>query len=213
MTDSSLLERTLLRRTILALRNQMPQHERAKLDSRLSKRLLTLPAIQNMQIFFVYCSYQSEVSTEVLINQLLFAGKTVCVPLTHPNTSTMDAVVLTCPKTDLIPGYKGIPEPIPSLVPEGIYSPEQLEVVLIPGSVFDLRGYRLGYGGGYYDRFLALSAPNALRIGLAYAFQVVAHIPQQPYDVPMDLLVTEKDILSWSRGSVPGADQLPPENR
>lgn len=202
MTDSFAFQRKQLRHNIQALRNRLLTEERAELDRCLFDRVLALPLLQVAQSFFVYCSYQSEVATESLIDQLLFMGKTVCVPLTHPSTSTMEAIEIKSRQTDLAPGYRGIPEPLPSLRPGRVYPPDRLEVAFIPGSVFDKHGYRLGYGGGYYDRFLALAAPRTLRIGLAYSFQMIPQIPQLPHDVPMDLLVTDQECFTWSRDNI-----------
>jgi 5-formyltetrahydrofolate cyclo-ligase len=72
----------------------------------------------------------------------------------------------------------------------------------MPGSVFDLRGGRLGYGGGFYDRFLQTAAPQALRIGLAYDLQVVAAVPLQRHDQQLDYLVTETRTIRVDRVSV-----------
>lgn len=210
MTDLPSSQRTFLRRKILALRNQLRSEQRVQLERQFHGHILTLPAVQHKQSFFVYCSYQSEMATGTLIDHLLSRGKTVCIPCTEPTTKIMQAVTISCPHTDLVFGYKGIPELAPSLVSDRIYPPELIEVALIPGSVFDRRGYRLGYGGGYYDRFLALAAPQAMRIGLAFSFQVVARIPQLPHDVPMDVLVTEKEIFRWSRDTAPGEDYFFP---
>ncbi len=202
MSDTSASQRTFLRRRILALRSQLTTKERAHLENQLVKRLFTLPALQEYNTFFVYCNYQTEVSTQALIDRLLLMGKTVCVPLVEPKNSAMEAVVLTDPKKELIPGYRGIPEPAPSLIPERILPPGRIEVAFIPGSVFDERGNRLGYGGGFYDRFLTHRAPQALRMGLAFSCQVIDRIPQQAHDVPMDMVITEKKILSWPRGNL-----------
>jgi len=165
-------------------------------------RLFSLPEILENDSFFVYCSYQTEVATKTLIDRFLAMGKTVSVPLTDPKNSTMDAVVLSDPNKDLIPGYKGIPEPDSSLVPAKIISPACIEVALVPGSVFDVQGNRLGYGGGYYDRFLTHKAPQALRIGLAFSFQVMERIPHQAHDVPMDMVVTEREIFIRSLSNI-----------
>lgn len=79
--------------------------------------------------------------------------------------------------------------------------PASIDVAIIPGAVFDRCGHRLGYGGGFYDRFLARMAPQATRIGLAFSCQVVDQIPSLPHDVPMDLVITEQEVLTWSRVS------------
>ena len=191
--------RQTLRQEKLTLRNQVSAAKRAGLEALLIKQLIALPVIADKKSFFVYCSYQSEVGTQGLIEWLLQKGKSVAVPLTDQVSFTMEAVAITDPVEELICGYKGIPEPKASLLPGNRVAPVSLDVALIPGSVFDLKGNRLGYGGGYYDRFLALKAPKALRIGLAYSFQVIDRIPHQPHDIPMDWLVTEEGILHWPR--------------
>ena len=201
MRDTTASERKDLRSSILAQRSRLTAKESDFFAHQLLSLLFTLPEIQANNCFFVYCSYQKEVPTKTLIDRLLAMGKTVAVPLTDPRNFTMEAVVLSDPDKDLISGYKGIPEPDSSLIPEKIISPACIEVALVPGSVFDVQGNRLGYGGGFYDRFLAHKAPQALRIGLAFSFQVMERIPHQAHDVPMDMVVTEKDIFTRARGN------------
>jgi 5-formyltetrahydrofolate cyclo-ligase len=77
--------------------------------------------------------------------------------------------------------------------------PASIDTVLIPGSVFDVTGGRLGYGGGFYDRFLSNSAPQATRIGLAFSRQLVDRVPMEPHDQYMDFLVTEEQIFDCKR--------------
>ena len=96
----------------------------------------------------------------------------------------------------LAPGFQGIPEPV--FHPDRVFAPEALDVVVLPGLLFDRNGNRLGYGGGYYDRFLATQAPQALRVGLAFARQLAdAPIPAEPHDMRLDMLVTEAEILRF----------------
>ena len=199
MQKDVMFQRGELRRRMLEQRGQLGVEQRSEMERALLQRLCALPAIQKAGVFFGYCSYRSEVGTGELINQLLRLGKTVCVPLCHPADMSMAAVRINDPHMDLLPGYKGIPEPRPQLASRQSIAATSLEVVIIPGVVFDRRGYRLGYGGGYYDRFLALQAPQALRIGLAFDLQLVDHLPNADHDVPMDLLVTERQWLSWPR--------------
>nr|WP_320010926.1 5-formyltetrahydrofolate cyclo-ligase [uncultured Desulfobulbus sp.] len=192
-------DRQKIRQDRLKLRNHLSKNERQLKDEQVQSRLLSSVAIMQFQHFFIYCSYRTEVDTSKLICQLLTMGKTVSVPLVRTQTASMDAVVLRDPSLELVAGYKGIPEPRSNLVPERLLDPRKVEVVLLPGSVFDHSGNRLGYGGGYYDRFLANQAPQALRVGLAYKLQLVELLPAQHHDIPMDFLVTESDIYSWPR--------------
>ena len=172
--------------------------ERSEKSLALATKLCAQPDVLQRSILFIYCSYRSEVATGEIVRCAIEQGKTVCVPLTVPATRQLQAIAIRDPRTDLAPGYKGIPEPngFPSNSP---VLPGCIEVAIIPGVGFDRRGHRLGYGAGYYDRFLALEAPQALRIGLAYSCQVVAELPAEPHDVPMDMLITEEDVYFWPR--------------
>ena len=135
----------------------------------------------------------------MLLLRCLAEGKSVSVPLTLPQQSELLAVAITDPATDLSPGYKGIPEPSPSLAELHRVNPQSIDIAIIPGAVFDRSGYRLGYGGGYYDRFLEQKAPQAYRIGLAFSRQLVNRIPALSHDIPMDMLITEKEVFVWPR--------------
>lgn len=199
MQEEVKVQRGELRRSLLMRRRQLSVVQRVGMERDLHQRLRCLPIVRDAEFFFIYCAYGSEVSTLELIDHLLAQGKTICVPLCEPTTTSMRAVRIIDPHKELVRGYKGIPEPDPQLVEERSTPATRLQVAIIPGSVFDRRGFRLGYGGGYYDRFLALEAPQALRIGLAFDVQLVDHLPEEPHDVPMDMLVTERRCLSWSR--------------
>ena len=135
----------------------------------------------------------------MLLQRCLAEGKSVSVPLTVPQQSELLAVAITNPAADLSPGYKGIPEPIPSLADLQRVTPQSIDIAIIPGAVFDRSGYRLGYGGGYYDRFLVKKAPQAYRIGLAFSLQLVNRIPALSHDAPLDMLITEKEVFVWPR--------------
>lgn len=79
-------------------------------------------------------------------------------------------------------------------IPEPTGEVTEIDTVIVPGSVFDYNGYRIGYGGGYYDRYLK---PEHLKIGVCFEFQLMDHLPIEDYDVRLDMLVTEKNIYRW----------------
>ena len=139
-------------------------------------------------------NFRSEVETLSLIQQCLSEGKKVSVPLTVPENSRLIPYNISDPATELRPGYCGIPEPDPMRLQT--VSPGEIDVVIVPGSVFDEKGGRLGYGGGYYDRFLSNDAPQALRVGLAFELQVVPEVPTLLHDQQLHYLVTEKRVVS-----------------
>jgi 5-formyltetrahydrofolate cyclo-ligase len=192
-------ERQQLRHQMLAERNRIGRAHRRGMSKQIVEAVAGLPVFKESHVILIYCSYQSEVETFPLLHRCLAEGKIVCVPLAVPEHSRLLVVAITDPLLDLAPGYKGIPEPVLSLVERQTRNPKSLEVILMPGAVFDRAGNRLGYGGGYYDRFLAQVAPQAVRIGLAFSGQLVSKIPALPHDVPMDVLVTENEVFTWMR--------------
>jgi len=189
-------ERTALRTKILAARNSLPPEERQRKSRTIAERLLALPEFAGARSIFAYVSFRSEVETLDLIARCLKKGAVVSVPLTLPAEYRLLAHAITDPSRDLVPGYCGIPEPLPTLP---LMDPASIEVVVVPGSVFDVHGGRLGYGGGYYDRFLQSAAPQALRIGLAFDLQVVAAVPLESHDQQLDYLITETRTIHLER--------------
>ena len=185
-------ERTPLRAKILAARDGLPPEERQRKSRAITEHLLALPEFAGARTVFAYVSFRSEVETLPLIAHCLSRGVKVSVPLTLVQERRLLPYAITDPSRDLAPGYCGIPEPLETLPP---VDPASIEVVVMPGSVFDARGGRLGYGGGYYDRFLQNAAPQALRIGLAYDLQVVEAVPLKSHDQQLDYLITESRTI------------------
>ncbi len=188
-------EAVTLRKNILAARDQLSREEIAVKSQAIQKSLLNLEQIRNRQTIFVYVSFRSEVATFDLIDILLDMGKTIAVPITRVREKRLDAIRITNPTADLQPGYCMIPEPKEELCRTSQIAPEEIETILLPGSVFDERGGRFGYGGGYYDRFLA-KIPAATRIGLAFDLQIIDKAPLNAHDQILDLVVTETRVIS-----------------
>lgn len=186
--------RKILRQKILRNRDRLSRHERTEKSKSIASRIMDLPEVRTALVVFVYMHFRSEVQTVEVINQLLVAKQTVVIPSTQPETSHLVAVRITDPGKQVAPGYYGIPEPLPQLLANGSCDPERIDVAIIPGLVFDRCGGRLGYGGGYYDRFLAKDSPRAVRIGIAFELQVVDRVPVESHDQFMDFVVTEKNL-------------------
>ena len=187
-----------LRKKILASRDQLTQDEIAVKSLAIQQSLLNLDQVRNRQSIFVYVSFRSEVATLDLIKILIVMGKTVAVPITRVQEKRLDIIRITDPAADLRPGYCKIPEPKEELCRTNLLEPEKIETILLPGSVFDERGGRFGYGGGYYDRLLA-RIPAAARIGLAFDLQMVEKAPLSAHDQLLDLVVTETRIIAGIR--------------
>jgi len=186
-------ERQRLRKKILGARDLLSASERQEKSRSAMQNLMSLPEMKHWSTLFIYVHFRSELETLELIHSCLSQGKRVAVPLVDAATVSMIPLLIKDPENDLVPGYYDIPEPDPQKSLRVAAS--EIDAAVIPGSVFDIHGGRLGYGGGYYDRFLVNRAPQAKRIGLAFEVQVVEYVPVQPHDQPVDILITEKRIV------------------
>lgn len=188
----------LLRKNTLKERDNLSSDEIKTTSDAICENLLNLAEVKNSKTIFAYVSFRSEVSTFGLIEKLIGAGKKVTVPITYVEERRLDAIQINDLNKDLVPGYCNIPEPTPELCVANIVDPQEIDVILLPGSVFDKRGGRFGYGGGFYDRFVS-AAPEATRIALAYDLQVVDKLALQPHDELLDYIVTETSIHNGNR--------------
>ena len=182
--------RRLIRERVARLR---PEDRQAK-SLRIARSVLALPEVRAAQVVMAFLSLPDEVDTEPLIRGLRQAGKSVAVPHTDLGSGQIVPVRLE-PGAELCPAALRVPEPADrEEVPVG-----ELDVVVVPGRAFDREGQRLGRGRGFYDRFLARSECGALRLAVAYGCQVLEALPHGPQDVPVDLLVTEDEVLRFGR--------------
>ena len=194
--DTEIAARKRLRREVLAGRDRLTSADRIEKSRLIEENLWQLEEIAGAEILFIYVNYRSEVETLTMIRHCLAKGKQVAVPLTDLRNSRLLPYAVNDPDQDLRPGYCGIPEPVQGRLVA--IDPRAIETVILPGSVFDEQGGRLGYGGGYYDRFLANDAPEARRVGIAFEQQLVEQLPLLPHDKRLHTLVTEKRILRIS---------------
>ena len=185
-----------LRKRALASRDLLSPSEREAKSRQIHQHFFELTDRYDLQSFFLFVSFRSEVETHDLIEQLLKKDKIVSVPLVSVKERKMTAVRLRNPQQDLVPGYGGILEPRVDIVAERQVDHGSIDIVVLPGSAFDRRGARLGYGGGFYDRFLAHEIrPSALRVALAFHVQIFEEVPQQAHDMPVDYIVTEQEVI------------------
>lgn len=187
-----------LRKEKLKLRDNLKEDERKDKDREIEKKILSLKEINRAENIFSYISFRSEVGTMSFIDIFLREQKEISVPITHVKEKKMDAIKILNLSSDLEHGYCDILEPKKKLIETQKIEPETINVVIVPGSVFDMRGGRFGYGGGYYDRFLE-KIPQALRIGLAYEVQLVDRAPLQKHDQLLDYVITEERIINAGR--------------
>ncbi len=172
-----------LRNKIKSLRQSLSENEVNDLSNKILNNLFSLDVFSNNQNFFVYKSFKNEVSTKKLIDFLIAKNKTVAFPVT-------DALIMSA----------GIPQTTAQIKSQfGVYEPkeflvmEKVDVCFVPLVLADTNKNRVGFGKGYYDRFL--SNNPCLKIGLAYDFQIVDCITPNPWDIPLDIIVTESRII------------------
>jgi 5-formyltetrahydrofolate cyclo-ligase len=121
------------------------------------------------------------------------SGKQLVLPMVLGNRQGLALYVIEELERDVAPGYCGILEPQPRRT--RAVAPETLELALIPGVAFDLRGGRLGLGAGFYDRLLSQLPRGIPMVGLAFDFQVIPRLPLQPHDILLDAIVTESRVI------------------
>ncbi len=188
-----------LRKTLLARRAAQSAEVCAAASHAAQQHLLADPAWQAAQQVVLYMPIRNELDTTLLLDAAWNAGKTVFLPRCEPDCpGEMCLAPCTC-TADLAPGAYGIHEPHPARCPA--VNPDAPgfapNLAVIPGVAFTRAGLRLGFGGGYYDRFLARPAlANTRLVGFAYTFQIVDALPAEPWDRPVHALCTETS-LTW----------------
>lgn len=186
-----------LRRKILAARDRLSLAEIEEKSAAITARLFRLEAFLACRTVMFYASFRSEVQTRAAMALCLRRGVRLALPVSLPASRGLQPRLVKDLALDLCAGYCGIAEPAPGKT--SVLPGAEIEAVIIPGSVFDLRGGRLGYGAGFYDRFLALETPGALRIGLAFAMQVVpGELPLAEHDQRLNYLVTEERVYDFA---------------
>jgi len=184
-----------LRRAILARREALPAEQVAEHSAMAGARLFSLPEFQDAHTVMFFVTFGSEIDTLPMIERALGEGKRVLAPRADPRTRRLLPCQVRSPAQDLASGAHGIREPKAGCPVTAL---DEVEVVIVPAAVWGDNGYRIGYGGGYYDRFLR-QVPGAARVGLGMEVQVVASVPHGEHDLPVDVLVTEARVRRFQR--------------
>lgn len=153
-------------------------------------RFVRLPDFNKAKCILLYASIRGEVHTDFIIQSALSLGKKVAMPVTKKESHTIELYSVSSME-ELKMGAFGIPEP--QAMPEKRVEPSEIDLAVVPGVCFDRRGYRIGYGMGYYDKLLR-QVPGT-KIGLAYSFQIVDKVPEEIHDVAMDAVLTESELI------------------
>ncbi len=175
-----------IRTAMMAARKALDPSAQDALGRSAAARLLDLEPYKNASVVMIYMAFKNEVPTEAIFDNLCSAGKTIVLPYVNSDFQIEPYIVesyeylLTSPMGIREPDHRRcVPAPISAI-----------ELVIVPGLAFDLRGNRIGYGKGCYDRFLPLLDQKAPKIGLAYDFQLCGDLPSDPGDIKMDHILT-----------------------
>lgn len=190
--------KSIIRGDLLKLRCALTPGEVSEKSKVVIERLLEMEEYRKASAIMTYVHFRNEVETDGLIRQAMSDGKKVVVPVTDIfNRRIIPSLLVRFPE-DLEPGPLKILEPKASSL--RLCNPALIDLVVVPGVAFDLEGNRLGYGGGFYDRFLLLTKPEAVSVGLAYELQVLNRLEGSPHDIPVNYVLTEKRVIQRHYG-------------
>lgn len=192
-------QKTSIRQILRRKKDAMLPEDRLFKSRRICRQLMKL--IRDGETVLVYTSKEKEVNTVPLITSLFRKGNPVVVPIIVKEDVSLRLSYLR-DFSALVPSTFGVPEPIGS---EIAADSEDIGTIILPMLGFDRKGGRIGYGAGYYDRFLAKNR-NLRKIGIAFACQEVDSLPVDENDIPMDYIITEDGIV-YPDGGVSGGDQ------
>jgi 5-formyltetrahydrofolate cyclo-ligase len=181
-----------IRQKTLEKRNRIPQEVRSVKNRMIKEKIFSLPEFMSSHTVLFYASFRSEVETSRMIKESIGSGKRVLLPKVDRENRNLRLYEIK-DVSELSPGYMGIPEP--SLTNDRMMSPEDVDLVVIPGAGYDYSGNRVGYGAGYYDRLLSETKKKFLVVAPAFEEQIVDMIPAEEHDVKVDIIVTDKRIL------------------
>jgi 5-formyltetrahydrofolate cyclo-ligase len=181
-----------IRRAVLTARDALTADDRSLRDRAITERLLSLPEVRDARTVMAFWSFGSEVSMHPLLTALADAGAVTALP----RIVGADLEVRSYAPGDAVtPTSFGAMEPADGRT----IQPGDVDVVCVPGIAFDRAGRRVGYGGGFYDRFLK-RAELAVRVGVAYDVQVVAdELPSGAFDLRVDVIVTDTETIRCAR--------------
>ncbi len=180
------MDKKTLRKNFLKIRGQIPEEARHKKSLIIAEKLFNSEEYKKSGFVFAYSSYGTEAETGDIIKKAFSDGKRIALPVMLEEKGKMAFIEIT-PKTELVKNKTGIFEPVYD--EEKAVTPKKGEVVIVPGAAFTLKGERMGYGGGYYDRYL--SRCEAFKIGICFKEQLAEELPQDCFDIKTDTVITD----------------------
>lgn len=186
-----------IRTRILEKRKNLTEAEVAEKSEAILQKVLKTPEYMEADNILLYADYNHEVMTRGIFEDAIMRKKRVYFPKSDKLTNSM-VFYQTVSVKQLEKGFMGIPEPKENLQLSYKFHADEDTLVILPGVAFDTRGFRLGYGKGYYDKFLS-NRRQLSTMALAFACQIVDELPSEKHDIKMDKIVTEEIIYSFLR--------------
>jgi len=188
------VEKEVLRRKLLLRRARQREKDILAGSKSIEEKLFSLEEFVSADAIMFYVAKKEEVRTQDMIYSALEAGKNVVVPSLRLDKTRISPSLLLDYENELEEGMFGIPEPKAECI--RLFPIEEIDIVLVPGVVFDKGGGRIGFGGGFYDEFLGSLPGGTGRWGLAFEFQVVEKVPLTDRDVPVERIITEERVIN-----------------
>lgn len=185
------------RKKVISDRNNQSYESLCKNSSIITQKILALDCIKTAKNIMLYLDFNNEVKTDELIIKLLSLGKTVSSPITIKEEKKLIPSQIIDLKDGVKIGAYGIREPKPECSPE--VEVKDIDVVIVPAVAYDKDCYRLGYGGGFYDRFIERLREDAITVGIAFDLQIFDSVPKEDHDAQLDYIITESQILTPNR--------------
>lgn len=179
-----------IRKSIIEKRNKIKNKDKTSMDKKIIESFKKEDSYKKARGIFIYIGFGSEINTKVIIEDALKKGKEVYVPKVKGKEMLLIKIDSL---ENLVTSSYGILEPIGD---NNNFDVDKLDLLVMPGVAFDNSGNRIGYGGGYYDRFLEKNKTNAEKIALAYEFQILNSINNEKHDVKVDKIITEERIIN-----------------
>jgi 5-formyltetrahydrofolate cyclo-ligase len=183
-----------LRKGMLAALVELDRMKRREVEKQLHDQLYALDFWKKADMIGVTLSQEFEWDTRELVQKAWHDGKRVCVPKSFHETKELHFYEIT-DFDQVEAGYMDIEEPIPGKCER--VQPESIHLLLVPGVVFNRAGYRIGFGGGYYDRFL--QNYKGLTLSLVHSNQLIENLPVESHDLPVDYIVTEEELIECKK--------------
>lgn len=184
-----------IRSQYIKKRDALSQEEVNVKSDKILYQLFNLTEYKDAKYILLYADYHNEVATNKIFEDARQRGKKIYFPKVFGQEMEFYSVDSL---EELRFGYKGIREPQENPIKRFFYKKQDTTIMIVPGVAFDMKGYRVGYGKGYYDKYL-FEKKMISTFALAYAFQILEHVPSDAHDIKMDKIITEELVYSFLR--------------